>query len=48
MRQKLTKMLTKAGNTAAQKAVCAASPYRFYQEKEPEAARKKYAITEKR
>lgn len=42
MKQHIAKMLVKVGDLAAKNAVCAASPSRCFQPKEPKAAREKY------
>lgn len=42
MKQHIAKMLVKVGDLAAKNAVCAVSPSRCFQPKEPKAAREKY------
>lgn len=42
MKQYIVKMLVKVGDLVAKNAVCAASPGRCFQAKEPKAAREKY------
>ncbi|MCM1179476.1 MAG: hypothetical protein NC347_04410 [Clostridium sp.] len=42
MKQHLAKILVRIGDLAAKNAVCAASPGRCFQAKEPKAAREKY------